>query len=287
MPDPTRSTGMAGHGAWVLRPIARPEARLRLLCVPYAGAGPAIYRTWPQALPPWIEPLMVQLPGRQGRLREAPLTRMRPLVEALTVACGAWLDRPLAVFGYSLGALIGFELAHALRERYGVEPCHLFVGARRAPQLPDPEPPLHHLPDDIFVDELGRRYEGIPTAVLAEPDLLKLLLPALRADFELLATYAHRPRPPLHAPLGVFGGRADPRISRADLRAWRAVTTGPFTLRLLPGDHFFLNQCQAELIRAVVADLADGDPDSAGGGDRTAVRAPAGGRAVDLQEAEP
>lgn len=241
--------------AWILRPLARPEARLRLLLIPHAGVGPSVFRAWPSALPPWIEPLMVQLPGRQARLREPCLTRVPPLVEALGAACAAWLDRPLAIFGYSMGALIGFELAHLLREHRGFEPVHLFACARRAPQLPPADPYLHHLPDAAFVDELTRRYEGIPPAVLAEPDLLRLFLPVLRADFEMMATYQFQPRPPLTMPISAIGGRTDPQVSEADLRAWQPMTTGPFSLRLLPGGHFFLNHAKDALIEAAVAAL--------------------------------
>jgi surfactin synthase thioesterase subunit len=124
-------------GPWVRRFTPRPKARLRLFCFPYAGGGASLYRGWSKALPLEVEVCSIQLPGREDRLREAPITSISLLVQALSYAIRPYLDRPFAFWGHSMGALIAFELARQLRREVMPEPGHLFVSGRGAPQVPN------------------------------------------------------------------------------------------------------------------------------------------------------
>jgi len=231
-------------------------ARLRLFCFPYAGGGAAIYRLWPQSLPSEVEACMAQLPGRGTRLREEPFTNLDALVAAIAEAIAPLLDKPFALFGHSMGAMISFELARRLREQGQPQPSHLFISGRRAPQLPNDDPISYNLPDAELGQEL-LRLNGTPKEVLEHPELMELMLPLLRADFSVVETYDYRPGVPLDCPLTVFGGLRDAEVSREQLEAWREQTTSEFALRMLPGDHFFLNDAQAQtlLLSAVARDL--------------------------------
>lgn len=242
-------------GSWVVRMKPRSRARRRLLCVPYAGVGPSAYRQWGEALPADIEVGVVHLPGREGRLREAPFTRIEPLIDAATEALRPYLDLPFAMFGHSMGALVAFELARRFRDDRGITPTHLFVSGRRAPQLPARHPAITHLPDDEFVKEIRRRYNGIPDEVLRHPDLLALLLPGLRADLSVIEAYAHRPGSPLGCPIAAFGGLADPEATEAELVGWRQQTTGALSVRMFPGGHFFVQSAHEELMRILTDEL--------------------------------
>ena len=226
------------------------RARLRLFCFPYAGGGSSIFRTWPKCLPETIAVCPVELPGRGARLREAPRTRLADLVGEMAEGLSPYLDRPFAFFGHSMGALLGFELARTLRRMGGPLPRHLFVSGHRAPQIPDPGPHVHALPEPAFVAEL-RRLGGTPPAVLEHEELMQLLLPILRADFALVETYAYAPESPLSCPITALGGREDPEAGPGDLAAWRDQTTGDFSLRMLPGDHFFVHTAQPLLLAAL------------------------------------
>jgi medium-chain acyl-[acyl-carrier-protein] hydrolase len=223
--------------------------------VPYAGVGPSAYRQWGEALPADIEVGVVHLPGREGRLREAPFTRIEPLIDAATEALRPYLDLPFAMFGHSMGALVAFELARRFRDDRGITPTHLFVSGRRAPQLPARHPAITHLPDDEFVKEIRRRYNGIPDEVLRHPDLLALLLPGLRADLSVIEAYAHRPGSPLGCPIAAFGGLADPEATEAELVGWRQQTTGALSVRMFPGGHFFVQSAHEELMRILTDEL--------------------------------
>ncbi len=237
---------------WFVRPELRPQAEVRLFCLPYAGSGAAVYRPWLAELPDAVELNVVQLPGRELRLREPPYKRMGALVAELAPAMAGLLDRPYLLFGHSMGALIAFELARALRRSGARPPDCLVVSGRRAPQLPDNEPPLHQLSDGAFVGAMVRRYNGIPRAILNEVELLRLFLPTLRADLELIETYEYAAETPLACPMIALGGQSDSRVSSADLLAWQAQTSADFRMRQLPGEHFYLQAERAALVAEIV-----------------------------------
>ncbi len=198
-------------------------ARVRLFCFPYAGGSASIFRAWSSGLAPEIELCAVHLPGRERRMMEPPFTRLAPMVETLAQSLEPQMDLPFAFFGHSMGALISFELARRLRLEGQRGPDHLFVSGHRAPQLPPPRPPIYQLPEQEFVEEL-RRFEGTPEEILQNVELLQLLIPALRADFEVVGTYSHAAEAPLDCPISVFGGREDSEVSEEELENWRDQT---------------------------------------------------------------
>jgi medium-chain acyl-[acyl-carrier-protein] hydrolase len=244
---------------WLAYREINPRARLRLFCFPYAGGGASSYRGWSAALPADVEVCPVQLPGRESRLREPPFDRLEPLVGALADALRPHLDLPFAFFGHSLGALLSFELARELRRRGAVLPLHLFASGRRAPQVPAREENIHDLPEAEFLVKL-RELNGTPEEVLQHSELMRLLVPVLRADFAVNETYVFRPDEPFEMAISAFGGLADQDVTREDLVGWREQTRGAFRLRMLPGDHFFLHGARDLLTEAVARDLATLSP---------------------------
>ena len=240
---------------WLTFPRPNPQASLRLFCFPYAGGGASVFRSWCQQLAPAVEVCAVQLPGRENRLREPAMTQMEPLIETLDQLMTPYLDKPFAFFGHSLGAIIAFELARAMRRRADARLVHLFVSARNAPQASDPESPIHQLSDAQFIAKL-RELNGTPEMVFQHAELLEMLLPILRADFALNETYAYRPEAPLDVPLTVFGGTQDPKVSQAALEEWSEQAGSSFALKMLPGDHFFVNTAQQLILQVIGAELS-------------------------------
>lgn len=240
---------------WILRPRPAPHARLRLFCFPYAGGGASIYRPWPAALPADVEVLAVQLPGRESRLKDAPFTRLEAMIDALVEALGPLLAPPFVFFGHSMGALISYELARRLRAYGRPGPARLIVSGRGAPQIPDPEPPIHQLPEPVFIARL-RKLNGTPEEVFSNPDLFDLVMPLLRADFAVNETYVYTPGPPLDCPISAYGGDRDDKVPQGDLEAWQVQTSRGFKLGMFQGDHFFLRGAQAALLQSVADDLA-------------------------------
>jgi surfactin synthase thioesterase subunit len=231
-----------------------PHTRLRLFCSPYAGGSASMFRIWPNALPADVEACPIQLPGRCTRLMERPFTDLSSLIEVLAQALSSLLDKPFAIFGHSLGALVGFELARQLRRQYGASPARLFVSAGCAPQIPRRGSPIHILPAKEFLAEV-RRLNGVPKEVLEQEELMEIVVPLLRADFALYETYMYSAEPPLNCPISAFGGLQDSKVTRSDLEAWRDQTAGAFSLRMLSGDHFFLNTTQPLLLQMLSHEL--------------------------------
>ncbi|MFW5810398.1 MAG: thioesterase II family protein [Thermodesulfobacteriota bacterium] len=236
--------------AFITRPRPNFEADIRLFCLPYAGGGTLIYRNWPDLLPAPVEVCPIRLPGRENLIGTAPFRRIGDLTEALIGDLIPFLDRPYAVFGHSMGALLGFELVRALRRREVPLPRRLLVSGCWAPQVPFPHNPLHNLPRNEFITRL-REYGGTPEAVLDHAELMDLFVPVLRADFELVETYTHIPEKPLACPISAFGGEWDEKVSHEDLTKWAALTESDFKLTLFPGDHFFLHGRQAALAKEI------------------------------------
>jgi medium-chain acyl-[acyl-carrier-protein] hydrolase len=224
---------------WLAHRKPRTDARCRLFCLPYAGGAASIYREWQNLLPSEIEVCAIELPGRGVRFTDRPFSRMEALVPELAEGLEPMFDRPFAFFGHSMGAVIAYELARHLRAR-DLQPVHLFASAHRAPHLPDERDAIHKLDDKTFLAEI-HELGGTPSGILDNDELLEIVLPILRVDFELVETYVHRKAAPLGCPITAFGGVADEHVDRDGLDAWREHTERSFSLRMLPGDHFFLH----------------------------------------------
>jgi medium-chain acyl-[acyl-carrier-protein] hydrolase len=244
----------AGGTTSLLRLGVRAAPRRRLFCLPYAGGGVATYRLWHKSLPDDIEVVAAQLAGREARLREAPVTSIAAMVDAVLPAIMNASDLPYALFGHSMGALVAYELAGVLEAQGVRAPSHLFVSARRPPDEPDPRPPVHAMPEAAFLDEVQRRYGAIPAAVLEERELMDLLLPTLRADLQAVETYAPRAgMDRIACPVHVYGGDLDTHPHPAQLPAWDRAAAGPVRVRVFPGDHFYINTQRDALLADVAA----------------------------------
>jgi medium-chain acyl-[acyl-carrier-protein] hydrolase len=226
-----------------------------LFCFPYAGGSPYLFMDWVAKLQPEIQMVALQAPGHGVRFSERPhLSIEQMVVEVL--ANFPVNDRPFAFYGHSLGAVIAFEIARELRRTGRPQPCHLFVGGARPPHYGPIEPHIHHLADQDFIDGVQSRYSGIPDAVLNEPELLAILLPALRADFTAYETYVHQQEAPLRCPISAFVGESDPLVDVEAMSNWESYTSADFDLTVMPGDHFFLRESSAALTGEIRRKLA-------------------------------
>lgn len=236
------------------RMVKRPL--LRVFCFPYAGGSASAYRRWAEAMPEEIEIVAIQLPGRETRIGEALVTDFQHIVRNIYDALLPYGDEPFVLFGHSLGALFGFELARFLRQRgNGPGLLKLIVSGCAAPYLrkPDIDGPLHNLSDDHLIEKL-RKFNGTPNEVFDNNEMLALALPILRADFCLADTYQYVAGPRLNVPISVFCG-TDDNISETELVGWRQHTDDSFSLRKFPGDHFFINSYRDLVLNALVDEL--------------------------------
>ncbi|MBU8860441.1 MULTISPECIES: alpha/beta fold hydrolase [unclassified Micromonospora] len=228
-----------------LQRYAAPAApATRLVCFPHAGGGASGFRQWAGHLPGGVELLAVQYPGREERIAEPPATDLCRLASEVAHALARLDPAPTVLFGHSLGAAVAFETARRLPS-----PVLLVVSGRQAPV--DPGRSVHLMSGDELWQDVARS-GGTRKEVLDSDELRALLLPVLRADYRLSETYRPAPLPLLACPVLACSGDRDPEVDPAALDGWRAVTTGTFTARLFPGDHFYLVRQRGALIAEVL-----------------------------------
>jgi surfactin synthase thioesterase subunit len=212
--------------------------------------GASLCNGWSESLPDNVELMAVQLPGRENRLQETPLRDFAPLKRALEEILPNYLNLPMGLFGYSFGGTFAFELARGMVE-YGAVPAHLFVGAVGAPQLKRELPVISELPDEAFIAEVQAHFGGIPPQIAGQPELLKMMLPTLRADMHAIETYEYQAGKPLPCPILAFGGSDDSVISMAQVAAWSDQTTDRFRHRIFSGGHFFIRDHYPQVMKFV------------------------------------
>ena len=243
---------------WLVWPRRNPDARLRLFCFPYAGGSATVFRNWHTKLPTDLEIIAIELPGRGSRIKETPYERLNPLVEAAAQAIIPHLTKPYVFFGHSMGALLSFEMARYLRRHHPhvPAPSHLFVSGRAAPQCVTERLQVHTLAEPDLLREI-RRLNGTPAEILAEPELMALVLPLLRADFAVYDTYVYEHDEPLACPISAYAGLQDRDMTRAHVKAWGEQTSGAFRISMFPGDHFFIHTDERLLFQTLARELRE------------------------------
>jgi pyochelin biosynthesis protein PchC len=245
---------------------ARQQAWLRLVCFPHAGGSASFFRSWTTHLPGGVELAAVCYPGHEGRIKDPLAEYMEDLAGPLAEACERLLDVPMAFFGHSMGASVAYETALRLERDHGIGLSALCVSACGAPGRECLSEPV---PDDD--DELAReilRMGGTEEAVLLSGEMRQLVLPIIRADLRLAQRYdAHASLEAISAPLVAYYGVADEGLDEQSVNAWAAFTRAHFTLRAMPGGHFYLKDDTAGFVRDLIAQVTPAEL-----GDSAAIR---------------
>ena len=229
------------NSRWMRRYHPGSATDVTLVCLPHAGGSASFFYPVSAALAGWVDVVAVQYPGRQDRHDEPQVDSIAELASAVAEQVAALGPRPIALFGHSMGALVGYEVA-LLLERTTNPPIHLFASGRRAPSTSRPAAQvIHRLDDDGLVAHV-QQLDGDAgvTAALEDPDVRAMALPALRADYRAVETYPATAGRPLGCPITVLTGRDDPVVSAAEADAWRRHTVGAFECLTFPGRHFFV-----------------------------------------------
>ncbi|GAB3988703.1 alpha/beta fold hydrolase [Actinoallomurus acanthiterrae] len=236
--------------SWVRRFHPSPDANVRLVCFAHAGGSASYFHPVSAALAPLVDVLAVQYPGRQDRRAEPTVTDLRTLAERVGEALLPWVDLPMIFFGHSMGALVAYETARLLESRR-TPLTALFVSGRRSPTTVRDEA-VHVRGDAALLKEV-RRLGGTDLRLLANDELVKIALPALRGDYQAVETYRYRPGPPLRCPITALIGDRDPKVTVEEATDWKRHTVGGFDLRVLPGGHFYLNDHKNTVLEMLAA----------------------------------
>ena len=246
---------------WIRRFHPPEQSNARLVCFPHAGGSASFFFPVSKVLSHVMDVLAVQYPGRQDRRMEQGIANIPDLADRVFEALQSQLDRPLILFGHSMGAILAFEVAQRLEQQTDARIIGLFASGRRAPSRGRDEH-VHLRDDEGIVAEL-KLMSGTDAALLGDDEILRMILPALRSDYTAIETYCCAPGATVTCPVTVLVGDADPKTSLDEASAWSGHTSGPFELHSFPGGHFFLAHHQAEiadLIRAHLTSTVGGGP---------------------------
>lgn len=240
---------------WIRRFHPSAASATRLVCLPHAGGSASFYYPVSRNLAPAVDVVAIQYPGRQDRLRDPGIADIEKLAEHIAAELAALTPKPTVLFGHSMGATIGFELAWRLEQDGGQPPLELIASGRRAPSSVREES-THRRGDDAIIAEMAT-LNGTDGAVLADEEILRMSLPALRNDYRAIETYRAQPGRRVSCPITVLTGDNDPKTTIAEAEAWRGHTDGECRIQVYPGGHFFLTEhqaaVQAEISRALGA----------------------------------
>jgi len=245
----------SGTSPWLVVYRKNPKAVLRLFCFHYGGGSASAFRSWVDFLPTNIELVAVQLPGREGRFREAFVTKFNDLIDTLAVVMEPYLDKPYVVFGHSLGSIKSFEWIRELKRRGLKQPLLYIPSGMSAPQYRQDEPPISCLPEKEFIEELLKDYGSTLRTSLDKEELREVFLPQLRADFGLLESYQYRQGTKLDCPILAFAGEDELDIGDKELQGWSELTNGHFDSKRFLGDHFFIHSSENQVLDVVSQQL--------------------------------
>jgi surfactin synthase thioesterase subunit len=232
-------------------------AKKRVFCIHYAGGNAATFKPWVKRQRA-VEFIPVELPGRGTRITESCYEDFNLLIKDLATDMIELLDRPFAIFGHSMGALIAFELTHYLQRQYGLQPYKLVLAGRHAPHQPDPSNLNSSLSDQELIGAL-LNLNGTPREIAENEEMMQFLLPMIRGDLKLHESYRYRNQK-LDIPLVLHAGTEDEDADLSIMRHWRHVTTAEVLTREFEGDHFFVQNLGESYIEAVIRDFTAINP---------------------------
>ncbi|MEO5877218.1 MAG: alpha/beta fold hydrolase [Streptosporangiaceae bacterium] len=228
-----------------------------LILLHHSGGTARVFDPLLKSLPPEIEPVPLELPGRGGRWREPPLTSAAHAVDDL-LDQAAGLRGEIAVLGHSMGAYLGLALAARL-ENGGHARCRtLFASANAGPFAA--RPLFATSPSALGDDEIlaaAEGFGGMAPEVLAHPGLRERAVSLLRADFGVCDSFVRALSGTVtEARIVVCCGDRDD-YTHEQLTAWKSSSTEETEILRFPGGHFYLQTRADELAAAVTARVLD------------------------------
>lgn len=239
---------------WIAKMETYSNDSINMICFPFSGGGIHSFKNWHLYLEN-TNLAVVQYPGRGIRMGEELFTNIDEIVETMYHEMVTYLQKkPFVFFGHSLGSILAFELATRLIKKDNVYPLHLFLSGHDAPHIDNWKKPIHNLSEQGFINEI-RRYNGTPQQVLENKEMMNLMLPILRADFQMIETYRFKNRPALDCPITVFHGNGDPHVKEEYAKEWAKHTDKKFTFQKYNGDHFFIFNNERKLLQHIQSEL--------------------------------
>ena len=226
------------NNPWFVRPQPLNNPTIKLFCFPFAGGSAANYMSWVKYLPSDVELIAVQLPGRANRFNETPFDDMSELIRELILPLKREANAPFIFFGHSLGSYLAYAAALKLQESHSPLPEHIICSGSGAPHISRRKENLHQLSSSAFIQRL-KALNGTPSEILENKELIELMAPMLKADFQIADEYLPD-KTQLHSPMTVFMGSSDSDVAPERVKAWQELSTYHCPVDYFEGDHFYL-----------------------------------------------
>lgn len=229
-------------------------ARVRVFFFSYAGSGASVGEIYRTFLPSSIDFIPIQLPGRENRIAEDPYTNMEMLIQSVLQALAPYFDRPFLLWGHCSGGLISYELARVIEEKLRIIPCGLVASACATPEIANSILPVcfHKLSDEEFLEAIFNLMKDSFSTSMDNAQVVKILLPGLRADFALYEQYQYKPSLPLKCPIYVFSGEQDCLVQQQHLGGWQQKTFDQCIYKVFQKQqHYFINSAQEILAEEI------------------------------------
>lgn len=239
-----------------LRDFSAGDEAVRVLCLPPAGGSARPYRRWADLLPAHVGVVAVELPGHGSRLDETPLDDLPALIEGMLPEVRELLDRPLMVFGHSMGALVGVELCRALLVERDWSPLMFVAAGCASPDLPSVPDYDTRMTDEGILDFLTQ-VGGTPPDILGNDEYLGMIRPVVRADLEAMAHRKLDVQPRLGCAVRAYLGAEDLRVTADRAEGWVIESDGDFDRCTFPGGHFFVQDHVETMLSRLRRDLAE------------------------------
>lgn len=218
-------------------------AKTKLFFLPYAGGAAMGYMVMKRLFDEELfEPVPLELAGRGTRAKESAFTDVNICVQDLYERIiPQIIDCDYAIFGHSLGTIVGFELLRYIEEKGEKLPkCAIFSG-RVAPGIEFPGPKISGLGDEAFLEKFGL-FQALPSEVLNNRKILELVLPVLRADVKMSEQYQYKVRKPAKCDFYIFYGKEDCLVTEEGIKSWKDETERKIEITCFPGGHFYYKE---------------------------------------------
>jgi surfactin synthase thioesterase subunit len=223
------------------------QAKVNLVCFPFAGSGASIFFPWEKFLHSDFNIYAFQAPGREDRIGEDLIDNLELLVQKGSAELLKLANKPIILFGHSLGAVIAFEITKLI-EKQGIEPKCLIVSGRQPPHLSLKMPPISELSDQDLLKGL-LDLEGTDREIVKHPELLEIILPIIRADFKIGEKYLLPIQDQINCPIIAIGANNDPWVKVDELSQWQKFTRQECQLKTISGDHFYVKNDFQEIVQ--------------------------------------
>lgn len=221
-----------------------------VILIPPAGLGVNFYIKWLKYFPKNLLIYAIRLPGRETRLMEHYDKSINDIVTNISKEISETIKIPYVIFGHSLGALIAYELSVKVQQNKLHLMNALICSGHKAPHLPSRMPKISHLVDKEFIKAMSI-YNELPLSILNEPQLARIVISQLRSDIKLDELYHYKENLKLECELIVLGGCDDKTVSPIELTSWSLLTKDEFTLHVMSGGHFFINDNILEIVNII------------------------------------